>query len=192
MLLYLDIETIADPSLPLALFENRAIKRDESVQKFAALSPTLARIVCVGLAAEDWVKTLVGPEASILARLASVLEGTGGICGFNVRSFDVPTIAMAYIRHGLPMPKILARCRDCKPWESPLVEIADWARWGYGRHVSLQEACVGLGIADPKGECDGGAVQQLYQAGKIEEIAAYCRRDVEATKELAKRLGADK
>jgi hypothetical protein len=54
---------------------------------------------------------------------------------------------------------------------------------------SLHAACVAFGIPSPKSEeIHGYAVGDLYRQGRLGEIADYCRRDVEATAALYRRL----
>jgi hypothetical protein len=54
---------------------------------------------------------------------------------------------------------------------------------------SLHAACVAFGIPSPKSEeMHGYAVGDLYRQGRLQEIADYCRRDVEATAALYRRL----
>jgi hypothetical protein len=54
---------------------------------------------------------------------------------------------------------------------------------------SLHAACVAFGIPSPKTEeVHGYAVGDLYRDGRVREIADYCRKDVEATASLYRRL----
>lgn len=189
VLLYLDIETIADANLPLDLFVSKAALQGWPVEKYAALSPVLARIVCVGVATEDWSEALTGSEESILRGLEAPLGHAKQLVTFFGKGFDLPVLWAAYRRHGMAVPKFLENERTCKPWESMHVDLCEILSWnGKARRPSLQEACVAFGVNDPKGSGDGGNVQQLWQAGKIQEIADYCVRDLVATRELHKRL----
>lgn len=187
MLLYLDIETIADANLPLDLFVSKAALQGWPVEKYAALSPVLARIVCVGVATEEGEWAFTGTEAAILSQTAEALATARTVVGFGIRHFDCPTLWAAYLRHAMPVPRILRDAKETKPWESPVLDLCDELAWK-GKRPSLQEACIGFGVSDPKGAGDGGNVQQLWQAGKIQEIADYCVRDLVATRELHKRL----
>ena len=58
-----------------------------------------------------------------------------------------------------------------------------------GVRPTLHAACVAFGIPSPKSaEMHGYAVPRAYREGRLSEIAEYCRRDVEATAELFRRL----
>jgi len=59
--------------------------------------------------------------------------------------------------------------------------------WRYGQMVSLSNACKFFSVPVKDG-VDGSMVYPLYKEGKIDEIAAYCRQDVEATRSLFKIL----
>jgi predicted PolB exonuclease-like 3'-5' exonuclease len=48
--------------------------------------------------------------------------------------------------------------------------------------------CLALSIPTPKGDLDGSKVWQYVQDGRHEEVAAYCRRDVEATRQVHRRM----
>ena len=61
-----------------------------------------------------------------------------------------------------------------------------WA--GYSNRISLDELCKILNIPTPKDGIDGSQVWDFVQAGRIEEVAAYCRRDVEAVRAAHHRL----
>jgi predicted PolB exonuclease-like 3'-5' exonuclease len=61
-----------------------------------------------------------------------------------------------------------------------------WA--GARNRVSLDKLCKAFGIETPKGGIDGSKVWDYVKAGKIDEVAAYCARDVEATRKVYKRL----
>ena len=70
-----------------------------------------------------------------------------------------------------------------KSW-SPL--IADtMLMWDSDREkrISLDRLCRVLSIPSPKADgIDGSKVAELFQAGKYDELGAYCCADVEATR----------
>jgi predicted PolB exonuclease-like 3'-5' exonuclease len=69
-----------------------------------------------------------------------------------------------------------------------------WAGWG-GR-VSLARLCAALGLP-AKGseigedEMDGSRVWDFVQAGRLDDVAEYCRGDVERVRLLHHRLNFD-
>jgi predicted PolB exonuclease-like 3'-5' exonuclease len=54
--------------------------------------------------------------------------------------------------------------------------------------VGLEHLSLALGIPTPKEGVDGSQVFEFYRAGRIEEIVAYCKRDVETTRAVYKRM----
>jgi predicted PolB exonuclease-like 3'-5' exonuclease len=65
--------------------------------------------------------------------------------------------------------------------------MQEWA--GFRETVSLDALCRALAIASPKaGGLDGSRVYDAWIAGRAEEIAAYCRRDVEAVQAIHRRM----
>ncbi len=59
--------------------------------------------------------------------------------------------------------------------------------YGLIRKFNLDFYCHAFGIESPKSKgVSGMEVKQLYEAGRIEEIAVYCGQDIRATYELYK------
>jgi predicted PolB exonuclease-like 3'-5' exonuclease len=61
--------------------------------------------------------------------------------------------------------------------------------FGASRKWNLDYACKAFGVESPKEHgLDGFSVGPFYRAGRLREIALYCRRDVEATASLYRKL----
>ena len=61
--------------------------------------------------------------------------------------------------------------------------------FGASRKWNLDFACKAFGVESPKEHgMDGFSVGPYYRAGRLREIALYCRRDVEATARLFQKL----
>ncbi|NJD24079.1 MAG: hypothetical protein FIB06_01600 [Betaproteobacteria bacterium] len=54
--------------------------------------------------------------------------------------------------------------------------------------IGLDRLCRALGIASPKGDLDGSKVYDAWQAGELERIAEYNRRDALAVRDIWHRL----
>jgi len=66
--------------------------------------------------------------------------------------------------------------------------MKEWDKWS-NHSTSLHKLSVALGVNSPKDQgIDGSKVYDFFLAGKTEEIAKYCMRDVEATREVYKRI----
>lgn len=110
------------------------------------------------------------------------------VVGHNVSAFDLRFLAQRYIVNKIKPPLIIRRAAEAKPWEADKVfdTMVQWA--GVGQKIKLDKLCLALGIPSPKGEIDGSKVAEFVAAGRIEEVAAYCKRDVEATRAIYKRM----
>ncbi|MDX1963270.1 MAG: 3'-5' exonuclease [Pirellulales bacterium] len=103
---------------------------------------------------------------------------------FNGRGFDVPLLELAAFRYGISLPIWFG---GVKSFEQPR------NRYNNQAHLDLQEVLTNYGSAKFNGglnlaanilgkpgkmDVQGDMVQDLYQAGKLAEIAGYCRCDV--------------
>ena len=108
----------------------------------------------------------------------------GCLVSFNGRGFDLPVLELQALRHGVAMPKYFAakygpRYRFQTDAHLDLLEFLSnngAARMRGGLDVLLR-LCGYAG----KGDLRGGDVQVLYEAGRVDEIHAYCLRDVVST-----------
>jgi DNA polymerase elongation subunit (family B) len=109
---------------------------------------------------------------------------------FNGRTFDGPFLSVRSAVHGISPSKNLLGYRYSMDAHIDLLEILTFQGAVSRDQVpSLHAACVAFGIPSPKSEeMHGYAVGDLYRGGRLREIADYCRRDVEATAALYRRL----
>lgn len=110
------------------------------------------------------------------------------VIGHNVASFDLRFLAQRSIVHGIRPHLVISRAAQAKPWESEKVfdTMVQWA--GVGGKVSLDKLCKALSIPTSKGELDGSKVWDFVKAGRIAEVANYCKADVTATREVYRRM----
>jgi predicted PolB exonuclease-like 3'-5' exonuclease len=109
---------------------------------------------------------------------------------FNGRTFDGPFLSVRSAIHGLLPSKNLLGYRYSMETSVDLLEILTFqGAVSRDQWPSLHSACVAFGIPSPKSEeMHGYAVGDAYREGRLAEVADYCRRDVEATAALFKRL----
>jgi hypothetical protein len=109
---------------------------------------------------------------------------------FNGRSFDGPFLCVRSAVHGLSPSKNLSGYRYSLETHVDLMELLTFqGAVARDQQPSLHAACVAFGIPSPKTEeVHGYAVGDLYRDGRVREIADYCRKDVEATASLYRRL----
>jgi predicted PolB exonuclease-like 3'-5' exonuclease len=116
------------------------------------------------------------PEADFLATTWRRLGGAS-LVTFHGKGFDLPVLELRSLKHALPAPAWYAASR----------------RAGCADHLDVKELLAGQGTAAPldlyaklvglpgKEDVAGADVQELYAAGALDRIAAYCMTDVVQT-----------
>lgn len=163
------------------------------------LDGSFGRVCVIGWAFNDGdARTLLNAdnEAALLACFADVMADAINhstqfstiVIGHNVSSFDLRFLVQRFIVHGIRPPMTIQRAAQAKPWESDKVfdTMVQWA--GVGNRISLDKLCLALEIESPKGDMDGSQVAAYVAAGRIAEVAAYCQRDIEATRAVYRRM----
>lgn len=104
--------------------------------------------------------------------------------GHNVTGFDLRFLFQRAVVLGIKPPSIIPF--GARPWDANVFDtMTAWA--GHGNRISLDNLCAALGI-EGKGTISGADVWPMVQAGKIREVAEYCRHDVEITRNAFYRL----
>ena len=203
MKLFLDIETLPAPGdkiETLKMFHKEAREKSKlrgSTKKTGSDFDTyfrntsfqgeFGRIFCIGYAIDnEETKAFSGEETKILKDFWEVARNADQFIGHNVMDFDLRFIYKRSVILGVKPTKDLsfARYRNYPIFDT----MREWEKWG-AQGVSLHRLCVALGLSSPKEEgIDGSKVYDYYIAGKRDEIVKYCKRDVEATREVYKRM----
>lgn len=178
----------------------------ESYQQKAAIYAEFGKIICisVGLLTHENPKD---PTSRPILRLKSfadhdekkLLQDFGlmldkyfatpehnGLCGHNIKEFDIPYICRRMVVHQLPFPKLL-QLHGKKPWETDyLIDTMELWKFGdYKSYTSLKLLAAVLGFPSPKDDIDGSEVGRVYwQEKDLDRIARYCEKDVLATVQL--------
>lgn len=106
------------------------------------------------------------------------------IVGHNLISFDLRFIWQRSIVLGVRPPGFFPR--DPKPWDDSVFDtMLQWA--GARGTISMDRLCRAMGLPG-KGGISGKDVWPMVKAGRIEEVAAYCRDDVRRTRAIFKRM----
>jgi len=113
----------------------------------------------------------------------------GTLVTFNGRGFDLPVLELAAFRHGCRIPRYFDRGFRRPDADEVHYDLYDFVTNG-GLHglrggIDLLARLAGL---PGKGDVDGARVQELWEAGRLADIHAYCRRDVIQTYFLFLRL----
>jgi len=185
--------------------ELKESKKDEAI-RFLSLYPLTAKVAAIGMLntetegtmviyesdeKEEWeveekhVKYKGCSEVDMLKYFWKYVQNAEQVITFNGRSFDIPFLmirsAMLKIK---PSRNFLKNRYDSK---SHVDLLEKFTFYGLTKKFNLDFYCQSFGIESPKSKgVSGMDVKELYNAGKVKEIAVYCRKDVIATFELYK------
>lgn len=159
------------------------------------------RILCIAYAVDDKpVEVLYegGDEKRVLEKFWEIVKSLSRepnnyqypdyglqFIGHNVMDFDLRFIYQRSIIHKVKPAYDLnfARYRSYPIFDT----MKEWVRWSMGA-IGLEHLCLALGVPTPKEGIDGSQVAEFHAKGKDKEICEYCQRDVEATREVYKRM----
>ena len=200
--IYLDLETIPPDRNDPSVGEKLANCTEEDYRNLS-LDGDYGRILCIGLIVEKDGQVIrrgtLGrdrntgkfhlDEARILRSFWKLLQGFNPrrdlLIGFNLLDFDLHFICTrSVIKRVRPSYNIcFARFRS-----SPVFDVM-WEFTHWRRKISLHEVARVLGLESSKQNgVDGSRVYDLYVAGRHQEIADYCLKDVELTRAAYYRL----
>jgi DNA polymerase elongation subunit (family B) len=214
--LYLDIETIpaqsdeakariASTVKPPATMKKAdtiaAWERDQKADAVAeaiaksSLNAAFGQICCIGLAFDSGdVSSISWPtnaddESTMINGFFQVAGEVIGnrfpvIVGHYITGFDLRFIWQRCMVLGIRVPAWMPR--DPKPWD-PVVFDTMTAWSGARDTISMDNLCAALGLPG-KGDVDGSMIADMWARGEHEAIAAYCRADVERTREIHRKM----
>ena len=188
---FLDIETVpTDRSLEENGLLEPQIQLDEAeLLKKLSLSAVTAKIICICYAVEPpvgcEVQALQGEETEIINAFWKLAADCNLFVGHNILDFDLRFIYQRSIIHQIKPSRDLpfARFRNAPIYDT----MQEWSKWGR-EHASLDTLSKALSIPSPKESLDGSKVYPYYRAGKLAEIVEYCKRDVDSTRQVYRRL----
>lgn len=195
------IKPPATMSKPETIAKWVAESKPEAVEEAIAktgLDGSFGRVCVIGWAFNGGSVATVSSdddEAMMLQVFADTMNAvqltehyTTCVVGHNVSSFDLRFLTQRFIVNGIKPPLVIQRAAQAKPWEADKVfdTMVQWA--GVGNRISLDKLCLALEIESPKGDMDGSQVAAYVAAGRIAEVAAYCTRDIEATRAVHRRM----
>ncbi|MDO6966942.1 ribonuclease H-like domain-containing protein [Rhizobium alvei] len=176
--------------------EQKPAAVEEAIAK-TALNGALGHICCIGWAVDNlstgsFSMTEFSPEneADIITNFFCSVDQyidqyrATKIVGHYVVGFDIRFIWQRCIVLGIRAPSWLPR--DPKPWDANVFDtMTAWA--GARDTISLDNLCRALGI-EGKGDIDGSMVGKMFAEGRHDEIAAYCRQDVERVRAVHRKM----
>ncbi len=145
-------------------------------------------IVCIGYAIDDKpVEVFSGDEKQILKDFWAIARDQRRFIGFNNMDFDLRFIYQRSVILGVPPTQNLsfARYRN-----DPIYDIMwEWRKWAREPSVSLDTLAKALGIPSSKdGEIEGKDVAGAFADGRVAEICEYCKKDVEVTRAIYRKM----
>lgn len=206
-----DIETLAYPLESfdesqqeyLMRFAKNDEERAEAVMKMS-LAPFTAQIVAIAMvnpesqqgkvfyhdptgqssvSPDGLVEFVPGSETAMLQEFWKTIARYGQFVTFNGRTFDCPFLMLRSAILGVKPTRNLMTYRYSAGEHCDLLEQLSY--YGAFRKFSLDFYCRAFGIRSPKSEgVSGQDVDPLFRAGRYQEIAEYCLRDVRATVQL--------
>lgn len=192
--LFLDIETIPASEEMHETLEKLHAKKSKEGADFeeylgkTALDGTFGRILCIGYAVDDdEVDVLYNEdnEAETLRQFWELAKNSDMFIGHNVMDFDLRFIYQRSIINNV-VPSLdlnFARYRSFPIYDT----MKEWVKWS-NNSIGLESLALALGIPTPKDGIDGSQVWDFYKKGKVQDILDYCKRDVETTRAVFKRM----
>jgi uncharacterized protein YprB with RNaseH-like and TPR domain len=183
--------------------EKKSQKRDDAI-RYLSLYPLTAKVIAIGIYHIEKEKTFVYyenntpeewnaeekniyykglPEAEMIQSFWRIVDFTDQVITFNGRNFDIPFLmirsAMLKIR---PTKNLMGKRFDSTAHIDLLEQFTFYATT---RKFNLDFYCHAFGVPSPKSKgISGMEVKNLYEAGRIKDIAVYCAEDVIATSKL--------
>lgn len=207
--LFIDIETLPaaekDEKTLRMLFDKKhdefeQEKFDEFLRK-TNFDGAFGRILCIGYAVDDEApqnfynennekKTLqefwdLVNAISITPRNSQYPDYGVQFIGHNIMDFDLRFIYQRSIVLGVrPAYEIsFARYRNYPIFDT----MKEWTKWS-NTGVGLEYLAIALGIPSPKDGIDGSQVAQFFKEGKVNDILEYCKRDVQTTRDIYRKM----
>lgn len=212
MNLYLDIETVGtdDPQLiadiEACITPPKNYNKAETIAKWqvedkpalvadaihrTSLDGGLGKIVCIGFAFEGRpaLADVSSNEGVLLANLFGYVDGElfTTIVGHNLQ-WDLRFLYQRAVVHGLQPPPQLLKAIRAKAWDECLADTMLMWNPERDKKISLDKLCRILGIESPKQNMTGADVWDAYKEGRLDDIAEYCRGDVNAMRACHARL----
>lgn len=198
--LFLDIETLpCDETMKDIVVEilqkkaSNATKDPEQLFLETGFDGTFGRICCIGYIKETpagvTFDVIRGDEKDILRKFWEVSRDVSLFIGHNVLEFDLPFIYQRTMVQGIrPSLAInFAKYRSNPVYDT----MKEWTKWAYNQGPKLDTLAKVLNLPTSKVDMDGSQVWPYYQDGKLDDICAYCMKDVVLTRQVYYKMNFD-
>lgn len=178
-------------------------KVDEAI-RYTSLYPFTAKVIAIGIYDLEKEKSYVYYESiekdewqneekniyykgvteeEMISSFWRIVDSVDRVVTFNGRGFDVPFMNLRSAMLKIKPSKNLMTNRFDKKLHIDLLDQLTY--FGIIRKFNLDFYCHSFGIASPKAHgISGMDVKNLYEAGRIKDIAIYCGEDILATANL--------
>ncbi len=194
-----DLETVPDLGAAARMYGIDPGDEAATREKLGSGFPKhpLHRIACIGaLVAKreepGWRVTAIGaphieerPEPELIASFVGRIdELRPQLVTFNGNGFDLPVLRYRAMINRVPAPGLQARGYFNR-YSNDAIDLCDvLGSFGASGKMKLDELSRILGLAGKPDGIDGGKVDALVAAGKIDEVARYCETDIVNTYRL--------
>lgn len=174
--------------------EEKAEEVAEANWRKTSFDGSAGQVVCIAVANDGMpVASIEGMNETELLRdffcwLTDIhdIRNRPRFVGHNIAAFDLRFLWQRAVILGVQPPIWLPN--NPRPWDDSVIfdTMTQWA--GTGNRISLDKLCKALGIQGKTEGIDGSLVWDYVRDGRLDEVAAYCRNDVEITREAFRRL----
>ncbi|MBI9070634.1 MAG: ribonuclease H-like domain-containing protein [Melioribacteraceae bacterium] len=178
----------------------------EEAERYLSLYPFTAQIASIGMlnvktekslvmynseVSEEWVceekniKYVAYTEAEMLANFWNYISKCDQVITFNGKHFDIPFLMLRSAILKIKPTRDLLKNRYNSNTHLDLLDKLTY--FGSVKKFNLDFYCQSFGIESPKSKgISGMDVKELFNAGRVKDIAVYCGEDVLATYKLFK------
>ncbi len=202
-----DFELLDETSKEYFLKFAETEEKKEEAKNSLSFFPVTAQIITIGMLEVETNKGFVyyqnaggkaekftegdvvfisGSEKEVLSNFWAQLKNYQQFITFNGRTFDCPFVMLRSAINSIRTTRNLMPYRYA---HAEHVDLSDQLTFydAMRRKFSLHMWCNAFNIKSPKEEgMTGLQVKDFYKAGRHQDIARYCARDIHATKELFK------
>ncbi|WP_337864506.1 ribonuclease H-like domain-containing protein [Ignavibacterium sp.] len=184
--------------------EKKQQMTDEAI-RYTSLYPFTAKCIVIGIYDNEKEKSYIYYESDVKEEWQSedskssykgltekemlesfwrIAEKVDQFVTFNGRNFDVPFLML---RSAMLKVKPSVNLMGSRYNEIHIDLLEQLTFYGTTRKFNLDFYCNSFGIESPKSkDISGMEVKNLYEAGRIKDIAVYCSKDIYATYQLFK------
>jgi len=194
-----DLETVPDLAAAARMLGTDPADEDATRARLGGGFPKhpLHRIVCIGALVarreeQGWRVAALGaphaeerPEPELIRSFVGRIEELRPqLVTFNGNGFDLPVLRYRAMIHRVPAPGLQARGYFNR-YTTDAIDLCDvLGSFGASGKMKLDELSRILGLAGKPDGVDGGKVDALIAAGKIDDVARYCETDIVNTYRL--------